>query len=137
MDATDIAALRESNAQARSFKRFGVQFTILIHSAHQGDTDVELRKTPKVTAYVTNISLNGMCFTSSVAFSPGAILLVDVTIAIHHYNIPVVVNRCSAIELPGRTAYACGAQFTKSAATSEFIPVLAKYLIVRGGQRAS
>jgi hypothetical protein len=126
MSTTDIAHLLDEPDVPRTFKRFRIQFT-------EGAASVG----SKITAVVTDISMNGLCFHTPVFFEEGSEPVIDITIGIQTFSVPCLVRRCKELERPGRFVYACGVQFVKSAASAAFVPTLAKYLVSRGFLKAA
>jgi hypothetical protein len=132
MEGIQYADLVDAAQMERKFKRFDIQFTVLVKPMTYVDNHVQTTSSSQVTAIVTNVSMSGMGFESAVAFDVDTSLLVVITVALKTFELPVVVRRCSQQQRPGRTVFTCGVQYVKSPSTTEFIPTLAKYLQARG-----
>jgi hypothetical protein len=135
MSSVDIASLLDGQDKSRTFKRFKTQFTILVTRTASCTADRVRPAGSKITAIVTDISVNGLCFHTPVWFDIESQPLMDITIGIQTFSVPIIVRRCIELERPGRYVYACGAQYVISEDTSKFIPALGRYLIIRNGAK--
>ena len=132
MSATDIVNLLDGQDTPRIFKRFRMQFTALVVLTAVDDPETPLAGSKKTEALVTDVSVSGLSFTSPVSFPAESRAMIDITIGVQTFSVPVIIRRSAQIDRPGRYAYSHGAQFVKSASTTAFVPTLAKYLIGRG-----
>ena len=132
MEGIQYAKLVDGAQMSRAFKRFDIQFTVLVKPLTLGDVPAQSNSSSQVTAIVTNVSMSGMGIEAAAPFPVETALLVVITVALKTFELPVIVRRCQQHQRPGRTIFASGVQYVKSQATTEFIPALAKYLQARG-----
>jgi hypothetical protein len=132
MEAMQYADLLDGKNMSRMFKRFDVQFTVIIKTPPSDGSEATFQLTSDVTAVVTNVSMSGLSFESGIQFPIDCALILGITVALKPFELPIIIRHSETLERPGRCVYSCGGAYTKSDATTAFIPTLAKYLNARG-----
>jgi hypothetical protein len=132
MSTTPIEALKDEKGKPRAFKRFDMQFTVLLNPSYGHDSPLSQSPVSKIRAIVNDISVSGLSFRCAMELPLNALLLIEISIASNVFCVPVIVRRCTKYGHGGKVLYGCGVQYIGCEATTKFIPVLAKYLIVWG-----
>lgn|GEM_PF-5156219 len=137
MSTPEIADLLDGQETLRTFKRFPLTFVVLVRLAEEQDRPDIDSSNRKVEALVTDISMSGLHLAAPKNYAEDSVLIVDITIGVRTFSLPVTVRRCTGLGRPGRYAYTYGCQYLKSSHTTDFVPALAKYLLSRGLLKAA
>ena len=112
MNASLLHTLQETPGRARTFKRFEVDFAVLVECAPADGSPAQAargrKRSGKVSASVENICLNGLCFTATAPFILDRLLLIEITIGARTYPLLAIVRRKRVTERFGRRVYETG-----------------------------
>ena len=135
MDAPLLETLTEDADTSRTFRRFALNLTVGVILS--SDKALLRGATPLVStrATMTNASLSGLGFSSLTEFPVGTQIQVELELGSQTHRVPAVVRRCSPFKRMGRTFYECGAQYLKSEATLQFLPLMVQHLQRRGAEK--
>ncbi len=128
--------MKDTSGYDRTFKRYRISFPMSIQAAEDKADDVRLKTWSEVLPGLAhNISLSGIGFVCSGRFDLQTLLEIEITLESRIFSLLACVRWCQPLNIPGEPLYHYGAQFVRTEAVLEFIPVAAEFLLTHGSER--
>ena len=137
MNAPLLDLMKDNSGYDRTFKRYRISFPMLIRAA-QDEAFASMREKPtaNLPGLAHNISLSGIGFVCSERFDLESLLEIEITLESQAFPLRACVRWCQPLNIPGEALYHYGAQFIRTEAILEFIPVAAQFLLAHGNDRS-
>lgn len=136
MNVPLLDLMKDKSGYDRTFKRYRISFPMLIRVVE----DLTASPAPELPVedlpgLAHNISLSGIGFVCSEQFVLRDLLEIEITLETQTFPLLARMRWCQALDIPGDPLFHCGAQFERTEAVLQFIPVAAKFLLARGTDR--
>lgn len=136
MNAPLLEMMKDTSGYDRTFKRYRISFPMSIQAAEgeAADAGQETRR-EILPGLAHNISLSGIGFVCARRFDLESLLEIEITLGAQTFSLLARVRWCQPLNIPGESLYHYGAQFVRTEAVLQFIPVAAEFLLAHGSER--
>ncbi len=136
MNAPLLDKMKDTSGYDRTFKRYRISFPMSIQAAEDETADAGQDTWGEIVPGLAhNLSLSGIGFVCSRQFALESRLEIEITLGAQTFALLACVRWCQPLNIPGEALYHYGAQFVRTEAVLEFIPVAANFLLAQGSER--